>query len=98
LNALEGVDSPLLDSATVFQTANGNERIYIMPYDSQSVMWQLSFPMPEEEALSAQGTKAPKKKLVERNGTTHSANFSGDLRSSGFWLSCYDRELLIQNC
>jgi hypothetical protein len=37
LNALEGVDSPLLDSATVFQTANGNERIYIMPYDSQSV-------------------------------------------------------------
>jgi hypothetical protein len=28
----------LLDSATVFQTANGNERIYIMPYDSQSVM------------------------------------------------------------
>jgi hypothetical protein len=43
------VDSPLLDSATVFQTANGNERIYIMPYDSQSVMWQLSFWMPEEE-------------------------------------------------
>jgi hypothetical protein len=49
LNALEGVDSPLLDSATVFQTANGNERIYIMPYDSQSVMWQLSFPMPKKK-------------------------------------------------
>jgi hypothetical protein len=28
----------LLDSATVFQTANGNERIYIMPYDKDSVM------------------------------------------------------------
>jgi hypothetical protein len=38
--------------ARVFQTANGNERIYIMPYDSKSVMWQLSFPMSEEEAKS----------------------------------------------
>jgi hypothetical protein len=36
-------------------------------------MWQLSFPMPEEEAkaLSAQGLKHSKKKpVVERNGTT----------------------------
>jgi 2-polyprenyl-6-methoxyphenol hydroxylase-like FAD-dependent oxidoreductase len=32
------LESPLLDSATVFQTANGNERIYIMPYDKDSVM------------------------------------------------------------
>ena len=31
LNAIESMDSPLLDSATVFQTANGNERIYMMP-------------------------------------------------------------------
>jgi hypothetical protein len=45
LAVLNGIDSSLLDSATVFQTANGNERIYIMPYDSKSVMWQLSFPM-----------------------------------------------------
>ncbi|MBP1223863.1 FAD-dependent oxidoreductase [Flavobacterium sp. 1355] len=57
LSALEGIDSSLLDSATVFQTANGNERSYIMPYTSDSVMWQLSFPMTEKEAkeLSAQG-------------------------------------------
>jgi hypothetical protein len=48
LAVLNGIDSSLLDSATVFQT--GNERIYIMPYDSKSVMWQLSFPMSEEEA------------------------------------------------
>jgi 2-polyprenyl-6-methoxyphenol hydroxylase-like FAD-dependent oxidoreductase len=68
LNALEGVDSSLLDSATVFQTANGHERIYIMPYDSESVMWQLSFPMPEEEAkaLSAQGAKALKEEACLR--------------------------------
>jgi 2-polyprenyl-6-methoxyphenol hydroxylase-like FAD-dependent oxidoreductase len=42
LAVLNGIDRSLLDSATVFQTANGNERIYIMPYDSKSVMWQLS--------------------------------------------------------
>ena len=65
---LKDFDSPLLDSATVFQTANGNERIYIMPYDSDSVMWQLSFPMPEEEAieLSAQGVKALKMEACRR--------------------------------
>ncbi|MDX2319578.1 MAG: NAD(P)/FAD-dependent oxidoreductase [Moritella sp.] len=65
---LDGLDPALLDSATVFQTANGHERIYIMPYDGDSVMWQLSFPMPEEEAkaLSAQGTKALKQEAFRR--------------------------------
>jgi 2-polyprenyl-6-methoxyphenol hydroxylase-like FAD-dependent oxidoreductase len=62
------IDSALLDSATVFQTANGNERIYIMPYTSDSVMWQLSFPMPEEEAktLSAKGPQALKEEACRR--------------------------------
>jgi 2-polyprenyl-6-methoxyphenol hydroxylase-like FAD-dependent oxidoreductase len=50
LAVLNGIDRSLLDSATVFQTANGNERIYIMPYDSKSVMWQLSFPMSEAKS------------------------------------------------
>lgn len=65
-----GVDavesSALLDSATVFQAANGRERIYVMPYDSTSVMWQLSFPMLEAEvkALSAQGAQALKAEAV----------------------------------
>jgi 2-polyprenyl-6-methoxyphenol hydroxylase-like FAD-dependent oxidoreductase len=68
LNALDGIESPLLDSATVFQTANGNERIYIMPYTSDSVMWQLSFPMPENEAkeLSERGTQALKEEASRR--------------------------------
>jgi len=68
LAALEGLDSSLLDSATVFQTANGNERIYMMPYTSDSVMWQLSFPMPEKEAkaLSAQGAQALKEEACRR--------------------------------
>ena len=65
---LNGLESSLLDSATVFQTANGHERIYIMPYASDSVMWQLSFPMPEEEAkaLSALGAQALKKEAYRR--------------------------------
>ena len=66
--SIEGVDRSLLDSATVFQTANGNERIYIMPYASNSVMWQLSFPMSEKEAkaLSAQGAQALKEEACRR--------------------------------
>lgn len=65
---LDGIENSLLDSATVFQTANGNERIYIMPYTSDSVMWQLSFPMPENEAraLSAQGAQALKDEACRR--------------------------------
>jgi 2-polyprenyl-6-methoxyphenol hydroxylase-like FAD-dependent oxidoreductase len=68
LSALEGIDSSLLDSATVFQTANGNERSYIMPYTADSVMWQLSFPMTEKEAkeLSAQGPQALKEEARRR--------------------------------
>jgi 2-polyprenyl-6-methoxyphenol hydroxylase-like FAD-dependent oxidoreductase len=98
LVALEGLESTLLDSATVFQTANGYERIYIMPYDSESVMWQLSFPMPEEEAkaLSAEGPKALKEEACRRTqwhdpipqilAATLEAQVSG--------YPVYDRELL----
>ncbi len=98
LAALEGITSPLLDSATVFQTANGIERIYIMPYSSDSVMWQLSFPMSEQEAkeLSAQGPQALKEEACRRTqwhnpipqilSTTTVANVSG--------YPVYDRELL----
>ncbi|WP_413998315.1 FAD-dependent oxidoreductase [Flavobacterium sp. W1B] len=98
LSALEGLDNSLLDSATVFQTANGNERIYIMPYTSDSVMWQLSFPMPEKEAkaLSAQGTQALKEEACRRTqwhdpipqilAATQESQISG--------YPVYDRELL----
>jgi 2-polyprenyl-6-methoxyphenol hydroxylase-like FAD-dependent oxidoreductase len=98
LKELEGLTSSLLDSATVFQTANGNERIYIMPYTTDSVMWQLSFPMPENEAkaLSAKGTKALKEEACRRTqwhspipqimAATLEAQISG--------YPVYDRELL----
>lgn len=68
LSALSEIDSDLLDSATVFQTANGHERIYIMPFDTDSVMWQLSFPMLESaaQALSAAGAEALKAEACKR--------------------------------
>lgn len=98
LTALEGVTSSLLDSATVFQTANGNERIYIMPFTSDSVMWQLSFPMSEKEAkeLSAQGPQKLKEEAGRRTqwhapipqivAATQETQISG--------YPVYDRELL----
>jgi salicylate hydroxylase len=98
LEALKGVESSLLDSATVFQTVNGYERIYIMPYSLDSVMWQLSFPMSEEEAkaLSARGAQALKEEACRRTpwhkpipqilSATLPAQISG--------YPVYDRELL----
>lgn len=98
LKALEGLNSPLLDSATVFQTANGNERIYIMPYASDSVMWQLSFPMPEEDAkaLSAKGSQALKEEALRRtlwhNPIPQILETTLEAQISGYPV--YDRELL----
>ena len=96
--ALNGLENPLLDSATVFQTANGNERIYIMPYSSDTVMWQLSFPMSEEEAkeLSAKGTHALKEEACKRT-QWHSPipeilSATKEAQISGYPV--YDRELL----
>lgn len=98
LDALKGVESSLLDSATVFQTVNGYERIYMMPYSSDSIMWQFSFPMPEEEAkeLSARGAEALKEEACRRAqwhlpipqilSATLPAQISG--------YPVYDRELL----
>lgn len=68
LENLGELQSSLLDSATVFQTANGNERMYMMPYSSDTVMWQLSFPMLEGEAkeLSSKGAEALKAEALKR--------------------------------
>lgn len=68
LKNIENINSDLLDSATVFQTANGNERIYMMPFSSNTIMWQLSFPIPENEAkkLSILGAKVLKKEAIKR--------------------------------
>ena len=98
LKVLEGLNSPLLDSATVFQTANGNERIYIMPYASDSIMWQLSFPMLEEDAklLSAKGPKELKEEARRRtqwhDPIPQILEATLEVQISGYPV--YDRELL----
>jgi len=95
---LRSLEFPLLDSATVFQTSNGRERIYVMPYDSESVMWQLSFPASEKEAktLSIQGTAALKKEASRRTQwhapIPQIINNTEESQISGYPV--YDRELL----
>lgn len=68
LKNLDRLETPLLDSATVFQTANGTERIYMMPFTKDKIMWQLSFPISEKDAkkLSKQGSEALKKESCNR--------------------------------
>lgn len=68
LAAIEVDDRTLLDSATVFQTVNGKERLYMMPYSLDAVMWQFSVPMPELEAkqLSLKGAKSLKEEVCRR--------------------------------
>ncbi|BCE00940.1 FAD-dependent oxidoreductase [Marinicellulosiphila megalodicopiae] len=68
LDNIQCDDRTLLNGSTVFQSANGKERIYIMPYDEQSVMWQLSFPMHETEAkiLSAKGALVLKQESLKK--------------------------------
>ena len=65
---LRGFEHELLDSSTVYQTANGHERMYMMPYSSDAIMWQLSFPLSESDAkeLSARGPQALKDEASQR--------------------------------
>lgn len=98
LESLKDVESSLLDSTTVFQTVNGRERIYVMPYTSNTVMWQFSFPLPEEEAkaLSAQGAQALKKEACHR-AQWHKPipqMLSATLTEHISGYPVYDRELL----
>jgi 2-polyprenyl-6-methoxyphenol hydroxylase-like FAD-dependent oxidoreductase len=98
LSALKDVESELLDSATVFQTANGNERIYMMPFNKDTVMWQLSFPMPESEAkaLSAQGNEALKAEAIRRTDWHHPIPqiVAATLAAQVSGYPVYDRALL----
>lgn len=98
LKNLNGFENPLLDCETVFQTVNGTERIYVMPFSSDTVMWQFSFPIPEKEAkeLSSLGPQALKEEAIRRTqwhdpvpqivSATHEAQITG--------YPAYDRSLL----
>jgi len=101
LDALTNLENHLLDGATVFQTANGTERMYMMPYDKDSVMWQFSFPMLENEAiaLSKKGSEALKIEVAKRThwhspipeiiAATEPKQITG--------YPVYDRDLLMSN-
>lgn len=99
--SLDDSASPLLDSATVFQTVNGFERIYMMPYDDETIMWQLSFPLSEEDAksLSKQGASAMKQEALKRLANWHDPipqilRATPESRITGYPV--YDREVCDQ--
>jgi salicylate hydroxylase len=91
--------SDLLDGETVFQTADGTTRMYMMPYSSTAYMWQLSFPLEESVAssISREGPAALLRTALERCGGWH-APIPGILRRTPSELvsgyPVYDRALL----
>lgn len=98
LNALENTKSPLLDGATVFQTANGKERIYIMPYSKEAIMWQLSFPISEAAAkeISKKGKNSLKEEAIQRTNwhTPIPEIIKATLESEISGYPVYDREIV----
>ncbi len=99
LEAIKGPKSPLLNSETVFQTVNGHERIYMMPFSEDSVMWQLSFPICEKEAkaLNAAGFDKLKEEACRRANWHHPIPeiLSSTLPSTVSGYPVYDRKLLL---
>jgi hypothetical protein len=57
-----------------------------MPYDSE-LMWQLSFPMPEEEAASHK-EKHQRRSCRRTQWHDPIPQILAATLSSGFWLSC----------
>lgn len=58
----------LLDGETVFQSVDGVQRIYMMPYDETHIMWQFSYPLAKSDAklLSKEWPEALKQDILER--------------------------------
>jgi len=95
------LESSLLDGETVFQTADGNTRIYMMPYSKKECMWQLSFPMEEDDAktLSRRGSQALKDESIKMCHAWHNPippilEATPSSLVSGYPV--YDRDLLNQ--
>ena len=98
LKSLKNIESPLLDGATVFQTANGKERIYMMPYSEEAIMWQLSFPISEEAAkeISTKGKNSLKEEAIQRTNwhLPIPEIIKATLESEISGYPVYDREIL----
>jgi len=96
---LTDLEHPLLDNATVFQSANGVERMYMMPFSKDVIMWQFSYPISEEEAIeiSKKGANALKEEALRRVDNWHDPipkimNATSAKSISGY--PAYDRRLL----
>jgi 2-polyprenyl-6-methoxyphenol hydroxylase-like FAD-dependent oxidoreductase len=92
-------NSPLLDGETVFQTADGTTRLYAMPFSATEYMWQLSYPLAEEEAkkVSGNGAQVLKEEALRLCGEWHEPipellNATPEALVSGYPV--YDRALL----
>lgn len=92
-------NSPLLDGETVFQTADGTTRLYAMPFSAAEYMWQLSYPLAEEEAkkVSHHGAQVLKEEALRLCGEWHEPipellNATPEALVSGYPV--YDRALL----
>ncbi len=98
LKSIQETTSTLFDSETVFQTVNGSERIYVMPFSFDSVMWQFSFPISESNAkkLASLGSDALKQEACLR-ATWHDPipqMLRATLPSQISGYPVYDRNLL----
>ena len=98
LGIMEGKLSVPLAERRIFETVDGITRIYAMPFTTSSTMWQLSFPMSEEQANAlCKDAAALKAEIVKRCGHWHEP-IPSLLRGTpldGFsGYPVYDRELL----
>jgi len=75
---LSSNDPLLLDNQTIFETVDGVTRLYGMPYSNSSqsgqTMWQLSFPIADEQEainLGKKGAESLKLEALRRCGSWH---------------------------
>lgn len=101
--SIETQECELLDGHTVFQTADGNTRIYLMPFSETEYMWQLSFPMKDEgeaKELSRRGSNALKDIALAKCSEWH-VPIPDILQNTPLELvsgyPVYDRDLITQD-
>ena len=95
-------EHPLL-AGRVVQTLDGETRLYTMPFESDSTMWQLSFPVSEAEARRLGGDAAMlKAEALRRCGGWHTplpALLAATPEESISGYPVYDREVLtVEKC
>jgi hypothetical protein len=75
----------LCDGETVFQCANGDTRLYAMPYDESKDMWQISWPMAEEDAIELCGANSNEK--MKDSSILGQAIIEAIMKRCGDWMA-----------